>query len=108
MTMSQPGACPAYSEGFEGDTSLVGADVRGTVAISQADPYRGASCLVVQRARTEMERVPAAVLLPTFVARDGIWDVTVALRAQLHSPDSSYNGTVRLEMLDATGTVKGC
>jgi len=106
MTMSQPGTAPAYSEGFEGGAPLAGADVRGAVTISHTDPHRGTSCLVVQRSREAMERTPAAVLLPMFAARDGMWDVTVALRAKLHSPDSSYNGTVRLEMLDAAGEVK--
>jgi hypothetical protein len=97
---------PAFRDGFEDAAALVSAAIQGQVAISAKDPYRGSACLVLSRARVDMERQPTRAVLPAFAVRDGLWDLSFALRSSLHSPDSSYNGTVALEQLDGAGAVR--
>lgn len=97
---------PAFREGFEDAAGLATAAIQGQVAISTKDPYRGNACLRLMRARVDMERQVTRAVLPAFAVRDGLWDVSLALRSGLHSPDSSYNGTVALELLDDAGAVR--
>lgn len=94
---------PGFSDGFEDATAIRS---QGQVGRSTKDPYRGSSCLLLTRSREDMERQPTRAELPAFALRDGLWDVALALRSHLHSPDSSYNGTVWLETLDAAGAVR--
>lgn len=98
---------PAPSvEGFEDGAVLKGITIHGDVAISTTAPWKGRSCLVLSRSRQDMERQPTSAVLPPFPVREGLWDLSLALRSRLHSPDSSYNGTVALEVLDAAGAVR--
>ena len=42
---------------------------------------------------------------PAFAVNPGPWQVQYAWKAQLHSPDNSYHGSVALEVLDRGGTL---
>lgn len=95
---------PVFREGFEAPDGLKAATTDGQVAITAADPYAGTGAVLLSRAKTDMERVKTAAILPPFAVQPGIWDFSIALRSRLWSPDSSYNGTARIEVLDAAGT----
>ncbi|WAC19922.1 hypothetical protein OVA24_00835 [Luteolibacter sp. SL250] len=54
--------------------------------------------------RTENEaNQPATAASPSFKVTPGNWQVSLAVRSELKSPDSSYSGTVVLEVADASG-----
>jgi hypothetical protein len=54
--------------------------------------------------RTENEAdQPATAASPSFKVTPGLWQVTAAVRSELKSADSSYSGTVVLEVADAAG-----
>jgi hypothetical protein len=94
---------PAFADGFEGPASLAAAVIQGQVTISSTAPFCGSGCLELVRERADMERQPTSAALPAFTVGGGLWDLSVALRAKLYSPDSSYNGTVRLVVMDGAG-----
>lgn len=93
----------AFAEGFETEAALAGAVVQGKVAPDRTSPYKGAAALTFSRAKADMEKQPTSAALRAFPVRPGVWNVSAALRSRLYSPDSSYNGTVALEVLDASG-----
>ncbi len=80
-----------------------GAEIAGDVTVSTEKTFRGATCLLLQRTREKMEREQTYAALPPFSVKPGFWDLSFALRGKLPSADSSYNGTVRLLVLDANG-----
>lgn len=92
-----------FLEGFESADALASAVLEGHVALDAAAPYRGTASLAFVRAKADMERQRTAATLRSFPVQEGRWDLSVALRSRLHSPDSSYNGTVLLEAFDAAG-----
>jgi len=92
-----------YSQGFEADDALTSAAVKGKAAIDHRDSYKGNGSLSLTRTKPEMEKVPTEVAMPSFPATEGLWDASVTMRSRLYSPDSSYNGTARVEVLDAAG-----
>jgi hypothetical protein len=93
----------AFHEAFADPAALAGMILQGEVALSASTPFRGSACLELHRGKTVMESQPTSAVLPVFTVREGLWDLAVALRAQLYSPDSSYNGTVRLLVMDGAG-----
>jgi len=97
-------AAPApFAEGFEASNTLATAAVQGQVAIQRGSAFKGDACMTLTRAKVVMEKQRTEAALPTFPVREGLWDCGAALRSHLYSPDSSYNGTARLEVLDAAG-----
>ncbi|HLQ46749.1 MAG TPA: hypothetical protein VK137_18540, partial [Planctomycetaceae bacterium] len=48
---------------------------------------------------------PCSVTGPAFAVAQGQWEVSLACKPDLHSPDNSYNGVVQLECLDSAGQV---
>ena len=46
---------------------------------------------------------PCAATSPPFAVAPGQWQISLACKADLHSPDNSYSGVVQLECLDAHG-----
>lgn len=104
MSASQPQPAPAtFCETFAGADALARTVAQGQVRISGENPFRGTGCLELSRSQEDMERVPTGAVLPWFGVHGGLWDLATALRARLYSPDSSYNGTVRLEVADGAG-----
>jgi hypothetical protein len=94
----------AFKTGFEGPDGLAATTIEGQVTITAANPYAGTAALLLTRSKAEMEREKTSAVLPAFTVQPGIWDFSIALRSHLWSPDSSYNGTARIEVLDAAGT----
>src|SRR5207245_2460441 len=48
---------------------------------------------------------PCSVTGPAFAVAPGQWEISLACKSDLHSPDNSYNGVVQLECLDSAGQV---
>ncbi len=101
-----PANAPAhvcFLETFDAATALEATSTQGQVAVDPVGPYKGTASLRLSRAKVDMDRQPTSATLRTFPVCAGKWDLAVALRSHLHSPDSSYNGTVLLELIDADG-----
>jgi hypothetical protein len=98
-----PSAAPAYTCGFEDTTQLpAGWVVQGNVSIDSKTAYKGSQSLVLARTPEEVEK-PCSAQGPSFPVKPGLWDVSVATKSDLKSPDESFDGTVTLEYLDASG-----
>ena len=65
-------------------------------------PFKSAEPIELSRTLENVER-PATATTPTFKIAPGEWEVSLATKAALHSPDNSYNAVVQLECLDADG-----
>lgn len=92
-----------YSLGFEADDALSSATVAGKVTIGNKDPYKGSGYLALSREKADVDKQKTEAALAGFAAKEGLWDVSATLRSRVYSPDSSFNGTVRVELLDAAG-----
>jgi hypothetical protein len=77
----------------------------GGASVDQKSPaYKGGGSLLLARSLDDVEK-PCAVTGPAFPASPGKWQVSLATRAELDSPDNSYSGVVELEALDGGGRV---
>jgi hypothetical protein len=95
----------AFTNSFEGSARLAGSwTIEGAVAIDTKTAFKGNHSLVLTRSLAAVER-PCAATSPAFAAAPGQWQIGLATRADLHSPDNSYSGVVTLECLDAQGKV---
>ena len=74
------------------------------MAIDTKTAFKGSHSLVLSRSLEAVER-PCSATSPAFAAAPGQWEVGLACKSDLHSPDNSYNGVVTLECLDAGGKV---
>lgn len=92
-----------YGENFESKDFGVGAVVQGQVSLDHVDPYQGVAALRFERAQADMDGRETSIELRRFPVCAGLWNLSVALRSKLYSPDSSYNGTVRFEAFDVAG-----
>ena len=106
MARAPEAAAPAFSNDFEKITKVPADwEVHGNVTIdTQETAFKGAHSLVLARQQTEVES-PCSVVTSTFKTKPGLWTVTGGIRPDLYSPDSSFDGRVTLECLDATGNV---
>ncbi len=96
---------PAFKGDFEQGAKLSGGWVtQGEVTIDPQAAYQGNGSLRLSRTLENTEQ-PCSAAGPKFPAAPGLWDLRLAAKASLHSPDNSYNATVHLECLDATGKV---
>lgn len=95
----------SFHAGFDVPEALDDSRTEGDVALDPVRPYKGAASLRFARAKEHMDSRPTSVVLRAFPVCEGRWDLSGALRGELHSPDSSYNGTVRLDLLDAAEAV---
>jgi hypothetical protein len=77
---------------------------QGAVAIDTKTAFQGGRSLVLSRSLEAVER-PCSATGPPFAAAPGKWEIRLAGKPDLHSPDNSYNGVVSLECLDATGKI---
>jgi hypothetical protein len=93
----------AWSCGFDQATALpAGWTVQGAVAVDAKAAADGGNALLLQRAATALEE-PCSATGPSFAISPGLWEADCAVRSELESQDSSYNGQVALELLDAGG-----
>jgi hypothetical protein len=93
----------AYRNDFEGDR-LTDWTTKGDVALDATDASQGKGSLLFSRT---LEKIDDACTAESrgFPAAAGSWEVKLATKSRLHSPDNSYSGTVRLEALDEAGKV---
>jgi hypothetical protein len=91
----------AFSEGFEADSLPAGWTRTGDVAID-AGGFAGQKSLRIRRELKDASSPVNASLSP-FEVKPGIWDVSVAVKAAMQSPDTSYTGVVDFEVYDAAG-----
>lgn len=94
---------PAFETTFAGAKLPQGWISEGDVSI---DPKPGAKDAALLLSRT-LDRVnePCTATSPTFPVAPGTWEVRLATRSDLTSPDNSYSGVVRLDGLDPAGKV---
>lgn len=80
-----------------------GWSTQGDVAITSSQPFQpGAQSLLLARTLEKSES-PVEATSPTFTISPGLWDVSVACKADLNSHDNSFRGLITLDFLDATG-----
>ena len=60
--------------------------------------------MLLARSLEQVEQ-PCSITGPTFAVVPGRWQINLAHKSELHSPDSSYSGVVQLECLDGAGKV---
>ena len=94
---------PAFREGFEAAAGLPqGWAAEGDATVVEGEAFAGKRALCLRRSEENVAR-PAEVTAPAFKVRGGSWELRGAFRADLVSPDNSYNATVWLECSDAAG-----
>lgn len=104
-TVSAIAQASSFQEGFEAAAELpAGWTAQGTVGIDAKEAFKGKHALVLTRDQARSDN-PCSATGPAFDVAPGTWQIRGASKSELHSPDSSYNGTVALEQLDATGKV---
>jgi hypothetical protein len=85
-----------------GDPLTNGWEGRGDVAVDPQEKFDGQPSLCMHRSAEDLEK-PTSVASAPFKMQPGLWDISVATKTSLHSPDLSYNGAVSLRLLDAAG-----
>ncbi|PTY05997.1 hypothetical protein DB346_01110 [Verrucomicrobia bacterium LW23] len=98
----------AWQAPFEGAPAqaIAGWQTQGAVQVDAAEGFKGKQSLRLSKTeQTLRDSVTAAG--PAFPARPGAWEVTFAGKSDLTSMDNSYNGSLRIEFLDATGKSLG-
>lgn len=100
---AQPAAFKAdFDRGAKLDDGWVSS---GKVSVDPTGAFKNtAGALLLSRALEDIDK-PCTVTGPTFPAGPGQWQVGVAVRSDLNSPDNSYSGTAHLDALDAAGKV---
>jgi hypothetical protein len=94
----------AFVERFEADPPLAGRwRTAGTVQIDSQGHAQSAKCLLLKRS-LESSQSDTWAAGPAFAVSPGSWQVQYAWKAQLHSPDNSYHGSIALEVLDRAGS----
>jgi hypothetical protein len=93
----------AFRADFEGTDRLAETwAVKGKVSIDSKTAFKGSRSLAFERALEAAEQ-PCSVAGPRFKAVPGKWDVGLAVKSDLHSPDDSFSAVVVLECLDDGG-----
>lgn len=89
-----------YSVGFDGMTKLPeGWVVEGEAEIVDGDAFNDSRSLLLSRTEENVPK-PGSVTSPAFKVTPGEWEIGVAGKANLYSPDNSFNGKVWLECLN--------
>jgi hypothetical protein len=95
----------AFAERFESESPLSGRwQTAGTVQIDGQGHAQSAKGLLLKRSLDALQTETWATG-PAFPVTPGPWQIQFAWKAQLHSPDNSYHGSVALELLDRAGTL---
>jgi len=95
----------SFKSDFEGIDKLP-ADwiTKGNISIDAKEAFKGTHSLLFDRP-PELADVPSSAVSPAFKVTAGTWDIALACKSDLKSPDASFNGVVTLEPLDAAGKV---
>jgi hypothetical protein len=96
---------PVFSADFENITRLPSDWITdGAVGIDTKEAYKGSHSLVLSRTEPDADK-PCDVTTPAFKTGPGLWIITGGIKPGLNSADSSFDGIVVLENLDASGKV---
>ncbi len=74
--------------------------IEGDITIDSKTARQGGRSLLLSRSLDAVER-PCSAVSPPFTVASGQFEVGLDCKADLNSPDDSYNGVVTLECLDA-------
>ena len=77
-------------------------EVKGDVKLDKRGPFKGKQALTFTRTLETVE-TPTSIIMDSFPVEPGLWDVKLVRKAKLHSPDSSFNGTVYFDVLNKDG-----
>lgn len=95
----------SFNADFENLTALPDTwEKRGNVTLDAAAPFKGKASLRLERTEKEIDNA-TSVVTAAFPVKEGLWELGAATRADLYSPDSSYNGGITLELLGGNGGV---
>ncbi len=95
----------AFHADFEKSDQLPdGWTVQGKARIDTQEAFQGKHSLLLEQAAAAVGR-PCAAVSPAFKVAAGTWEITLAAKSDLVSPDSSYQGIVLWETLDAAGSL---
>ncbi len=87
----------SFHADFDRDAPLGGTwAVEGNAAIDNKTASKGRGSLVLEQSREAANR-PCSVMSPEFAVVPGIWQIGLATKSDLQSPDNSYSGVVVLE-----------
>ncbi|MBN2713048.1 MAG: hypothetical protein JXR97_11555, partial [Planctomycetes bacterium] len=90
-----------YMLDFEGMDALPADWVAtGDISIDTKKPFNSKRALMFARTKEAVNDKTSLEMAP-FPVRDGIWEIEMFYEAELNSPDSSFNGTVSIEFLNA-------
>jgi hypothetical protein len=88
---------------FEADEQLpAGWTSQGKAAIDKQNAFKGKRSLLLDQPAEDAEK-PCSVTTASFAIAPGLWEIALACRSDLKSPDNSFSGVVSLECLDASG-----
>jgi hypothetical protein len=91
----------AFKESFERESLGESWKMVGSVALGEPG-FSGKKSLALSRTLDKVND-PCSVQGPAFPAAPGQWEISVAAKADLHSPDNSYSAVVALQCLAAGG-----
>ena len=94
----------AFKCDFEEPALPSGWQITDGVSIDPKDAFKGNGALRLSRTVDKAETACSATS-PVFHAAPGQWQINLACKSGLSSPDSSYNGVVQLECLDGADKV---
>ncbi len=75
---------------------------QGKNAMDRQNAFKGKQSLVLVRPAEDAEK-PCSVTTASFAVTTGLWEIALACKSDLKSPDNSFNGVATLECLDRSG-----
>ncbi len=97
----------AFKADFESTDKLpAGWTAQGKVSVDPREAFKGKHSLLLSRA-AQHEDEPCSAVSPAFKVTAGTWEIALAAKSDLVSPDASYQGIALLEWLDASGKAIG-
>lgn len=103
-SLAQEAPAPAFTADFE--SAAHAWSFTGTAAIESGDAFQADHALVLRKTETTL-RDKVSATSPAFPVRAGSVEVSFAAASDLTSMDNSYNGTLSLTFLDASGRSLG-
>jgi len=95
----------AFKADFESSDKLPGGwTTQGSAGVDAQEAFKGKRSLLLERA-AHHEDEPCSAVSPAFKVTAGAWEIAFGAKSDLVSPDTSYQGIVLLESLDAAGKV---
>ena len=93
----------SFKSDLESDRQLpAGWTSQGKVAIDRANAFKGNRSLLLEQPPEDAEK-PCSVTTASFAVAPGFWEIALACKSDLKSPDNSFSGVVTLEYLDGAG-----